>query len=96
MGLMLTLSLDAMIDEELTARLKEYCLLERWIEGGDQFRQEFSEVKMQTTMELYGCPTIALTDPVAEYWANSDLVDLEKDGPWKCIVPHSENTIGSI
>ena len=78
------LSLDAMIDEKLTEQLKPYCLLR----GGskvDITSDRKLEVKM-STMQLYGCPTIDLTDPVAEYWANSDLVDLENDGRWKCIV----------
>lgn len=78
------LSLDAMIDKELTAQLKEYCLLR----GGSKVEiSSDRKLKLKmSTMELYGCPTIALTDPVAEYWANPGLVDLEKDGPWKCIV----------
>ena len=72
------LSLDAMIEQDLEKELQPYCLLR----GGskvDITTAQKLKVKM-SAMQLYGCPTIALTADVKAYWARTDLVDLDSNG----------------
>ena len=64
------LNLNEAVAEKLAEQLKPYCMLR----GGSDVSMSSSKLKMKvSTMQMYGCPTQALSDAVLDYWANYQL-----------------------
>ena len=83
------LSLNAAIEEKVAEQLKPYCMLR----GGSECTMTNSKLKLKlSTMQMYGAPTAALTDEVAEYWYNWHHAPLPFQGTYASPIVSCEKT----